>query len=540
MVASGEPSAVWSGKDPAATRAATLAAGSDTAWTVRPIDGLYGLLQRAVEEASRRGEPLLAGWVSEIPAQEPLELFDRARVLGGVRLFWSDPLGQDGEGPITLVGAGAVGHLRGQGAARFQAIRQGWEGLAGRTLVDGQGVRGTGPLLMGGFAFDPAERLEATPAGTGLQPGLLLTQDGPGGTDSPGSERWHGFPDGLLTVPEVLVTSHGGRSWLSLNALVRPGHSAEALAGSLAVRAATLLSGEAWEQGTGPVDRAPGQEGAPGEPLAADPVDPEPWMKAVASAARAVREGRLRKVVLARPLRVRRPGGFEIPRVLASLEAANPRATLFALELGEATFLGATPERLARVEGGWVESMALAGSAPRDEDPHQDQRLGRELLKSSKNREEHQVVVDAVREALASLTVELDVGHGPCLLRLPTVQHLLTPVRGRLAPGAGLLDVVERLHPTPAVGGWPRQEALGLVRELEGWDRGWYAGPVGWIDPMGNGAFAVAIRSGLLRGNEVHLFAGCGIVGASEPRAEYEEWQLKLRSLLNALEEAAR
>ena len=184
--------------------------------------------------------------------------------------------------------------------------------------------------------------------------------------------------------------------------------------------------------------------------------------------------------------------------------------------------------------------MALAGSAPRGGTPEADERLGEELLASPKNREEHQVVVEAVRAALAPLTVHLEVAPEPRLLKLPTIQHLFTPVRGRLAPGATLLDVVARMHPTPAVGGSPKEAALALIRRLEGWDRGWYAGPIGWLDGAGNGAFAVALRSGLLRGGQAALFAGCGIMGASQPEEEYREWQVKLRPMLAALEEASR
>src|SRR5690554_1193485 len=122
MVPSGDRGAVWSEKGPVATHAATISADSNAAWTGRPMEGLHRLLQRAVAEASRRGEPLLAGWISEIPEQEPLQLFDRARVLSGVRFFWSDPQGSEAESRTILVGAGAAGHLRAQGAARFQVI----------------------------------------------------------------------------------------------------------------------------------------------------------------------------------------------------------------------------------------------------------------------------------------------------------------------------------------------------------------------------------------------------------------------------------
>ncbi|BAS28267.1 isochorismate synthase [Limnochorda pilosa] len=468
---------------------------------------LEAFLSRAIAEAGQRGEPLLASWVSAIPAQDPLVLLTRSATPGGVRLFWSELLHAEGLGGarLTLVGAGTVQTLRGEGAGAFHTTRKGWRRLSERAVTEGPAVPGTGPLFLGGFAFDP-----------------------------PDEEPWHGFPGGLLILPEALVTSRGDEGWLTLNAWVEPGDDPQEIARRLARKALHLL--------VAPRAVPPGASGAPHATtgaLAVHEPAPEPWMRAVASAAEAVRRGRVRKVVLAQAVRVHRPGGFDPARVLAALAAANPRAIHFALDLGGATFLGASPELLARVRDGWVESMALAGSAPRGETPAEDDRLGRGLLESVKEREEHQAVVDALREGLSPLTEILEVSPEPRLLRLPTVQHLHTPLRGRLAPGTGLLDVVEKLHPTPAVGGSPREEALRLVRALEGWNRGWYAGPIGWVDPAGNGAFAVAIRSGLLREDGADLFAGCGIVGGSRPEAEVREWRLKLRPFLTALEEAA-
>jgi isochorismate synthase len=161
--------------------------------------------------------------------------------------------------------------------------------------------------------------------------------------------------------------------------------------------------------------------------------------------------------------------------------------------------------------------------------------LGEQLLASAKDRHEHEVVVRTVVEALGPLCDQLDVGATPSLLKLGNVQHLYTPVTGHLCSACTLLNVVERLHPTPAVGGRPREAALALIREREGFDRGWYGGPVGWIDQRGEGEFAVAIRSALLHGTQATLFAGCGIVADSDPEREYAEAALKLKPMLSAL-----
>jgi len=181
--------------------------------------------------------------------------------------------------------------------------------------------------------------------------------------------------------------------------------------------------------------------------------------------------------------------------------------------------------------------MALAGSAPRGATQAEDEQLGAELLQSEKNGIEHAVVVATVREALLAHCSMVHVSDIPHLLKLKNVQHLETPIVGELLPGRCILDIIADLHPTPAVGGFPRQEALATIRRVEQLDRGWYAGPLGWIGADGHGEFAVALRSGLVTEHEATLFAGCGIVGDSDPQSEYAESCLKLQGMLRGLGE---
>jgi isochorismate synthase EntC len=157
------------------------------------------------------------------------------------------------------------------------------------------------------------------------------------------------------------------------------------------------------------------------------------------------------------------------------------------------------------------------------------------LRSNTKDRIEHAIVVEALREVLSDVCDDLSVADAPELLRVSNVQHLFTPIHGRLRDRLNILQLVERLHPTPAVGGFPRTAALQWMQEREGLDRGWYAGPIGWIDHAGEGEFAVAIRSAILHGSEAVLYAGCGIVADSDPEQEYAESALKLRPLLSAL-----
>ncbi len=253
---------------------------------------------------------------------------------------------------------------------------------------------------------------------------------------------------------------------------------------------------------------------------------------------RAIEAGSVEKVVLARELALQAHGNFDETAALARLREEYPGCTIFAFRQGGACFMGATPERLVRVEGRKVRATCLAGSARRGTDQQDDEAVGSALRADGKERREHQHVVGMIAEALMPLCRDIDIPSEPVLMRIANVQHLFTPMEGTLSGDVGVLDLVERLHPTPAVGGMPRAEALRAIGEREHFDRGWYAGPVGWVAANGDGEFAVALRSALVTGSEARLFAGCGIVAGSDPQREYEESSLKLRPMLWALNQA--
>ncbi|MSQ61750.1 MAG: isochorismate synthase, partial [Dehalococcoidia bacterium] len=260
------------------------------------------------------------------------------------------------------------------------------------------------------------------------------------------------------------------------------------------------------------------------------------WLEVVGAAVEDIRAGAAEKVVLARAVRSQ---GSRPLSVIAALRRLRERyvdsTTVFAIGQGDATFMGATPERLVKVEGRLVETASVAGTVARGGSVAEDAALGRSLLGDEKERHEHAVVVRALRESLTPLCADLDVPKAPVLLRNPALQHLYTPLRGRLREDWGVLDLVARLHPTPAVGGTPRAAAMERIGRYEGFDRGWYAGPVGWVDRERGGQFVVAIRSALVTGWEARLYAGCGIVADSQPEREYEESELKLRPMRWAL-----
>jgi isochorismate synthase len=257
------------------------------------------------------------------------------------------------------------------------------------------------------------------------------------------------------------------------------------------------------------------------------------WAQLIARAQAAMRAGILEKVVLARAV-VERPT-VPLEHTLRWLAASYPTCTICALGWGDALFLSATPERLVRVQGQHIETMALAGSAPRGTTPADDAAKAAALLASAKDRHEHQLVVEAIRDALAPLCHELAISPTPTVLTMPNVQHLATPIVGTLNGTATIFDLADRLHPTPAVGGQPRAAALAFLRANEPIPRGWYAGMLGWIDAEGSGELVVTLRSALLRGERAWLYAGCGIVAGSQPDSEWEETELKLRPMRAAL-----
>lgn len=258
----------------------------------------------------------------------------------------------------------------------------------------------------------------------------------------------------------------------------------------------------------------------------------EAWCDTVADAVAAVQGGALRKVVLAREVRVEANRTIRPSDVVARLRALYPACRVFSVD----GFVGASPELLVARHGDVVIAHPMAGTGARSGDPDVDARMASRLLGSHKEREEHGHVIDAVAESLRRFCDRLDVPAEPSVVPLRNVLHLGTRIVGRLAdPSVTALDLAVALHPTPAVAGTPTDEALAYIAAVEGMDRGRYAGPVGWVDAHGDGEFAVGIRCAELDGNTARLFAGVGIVAESEPAAELAETQLKLQALLAAV-----
>ena len=446
----------------------------------------------AARAAARDVATLVSATVPVLPV-DPVALHGLARPLGA--MLWMRP-----EAGVAHVGIGEAWAARQSHAGRFEVVSVAWRMLLEDAIVETAAApRGTGPLLLGGFAFDPEPVV---------------------------SETWQGFEAGCMTLPALLLSTTPEGAWLTASMVVDPdGVPFETMVGSLDQTWAYLA--EAEVRPSGPTRQTlTVRQRTP---------DAAAWRASVARLAGAVGRGRLDKAVLSREIRLEAATAIDISGVLRRLEASAPESTLFAISRGGRTFLGATPERLVSLHERELHTMAMAGSARRVDDPAGDEALAERLLESDKEREEHAIVVEMLREALTPVTDRLSIPRTPRVVPFRHVQHLVTPISGRLVDDADVLTLVERLHPTPAVGGTPRDLALELIAEEESHARGWYAGPLGWIDRHGDGEFVVALRSGVIEGQLATLYAGCGIVADSDPEREWDESSAKLQALGSAL-----
>lgn len=439
-------------------------------------------LSRAVRGLPRRGHVLVSAPAPRVALER---MWDGDPATPAV--LWTDPRGR------SLAGLGAAVTACAEGAGRFEEISRAAASLAAATQLvhDAVGLPPV-PALLGGFAF----------------------------TAGPSEPCWGPFGDARFVLPRWTYERHVGGT-ASLTLALGPGERPEP---AQVVQEATGI----LERLVGP---APRRCAAPA--LGRRSMGLAEWSALVEDARAAIARGVLRKVVLARRFDAELPAEAEPRSLLAALAATGAGIYRFAFRFGGATFLGASPELLVARQGRHVESEAVAGSVALG--PGDGERESHALLADAKQREEHDVVTRALEAALAPLCTRLATSDRPRVRRLRHVAHLCLPFAGELRDDLGVAQLAGRLHPTPAVGGEPRDEALAFIAAREPVGRGWYAGPVGLVDAHGDGALAVALRGALVEGSTVRVWAGAGIIAASEPQAEYGETALKGHAALAAL-----
>jgi isochorismate synthase len=391
----------------------------------------------------------------------------------------------------VVAALGAVVTLEDRGHLRFERTAARWRELVERACLEPSGGPiGGGLIACGGFAF---------------------------AHDGGGSPHWSAFAPASLVVPEVALVRRGEEVWCTVAALVHADDPLERCLARVQERLAALLDQPLPLLDPHPTERH----------TIAGAMAPEHYEAAVARAVELIADGRLEKIVLAREV--------DGAAVFGVLREAFAGCFVYAVGRGEGTFIGATPELLMRREGLRLSTVALAGSIGRSADPAVDDHLGERLLRSDKEREEHAIVARRIERTLRPHAVWVTMPEEPEVVRIANIQHLATAIRAQLAAPVAAVELAGLLHPTPAVGGEPAGVALPLIRALEGIDRGWYAGPLGWTDANEDGEFCVALRCALLQGRLARCYAGDGVVADSDPAAELAETEIKLGALLPVL-----
>lgn len=453
-------------------------------------------LEEALARVDRPGPRRLVSATTEVdPGVDPTALAAGSRLAADRWFCWEQP-----DRGFSLGGIGTAAEVVSRGEDRF-----------------GDLAAGCSRVMHDRLATEPA----ALPAGAGpvWATGLAFAPEG-------GSEPiWSSLPPALAVLPELSVVRSEGRAYLTASALLAPGGGADEALERLAGRLAAL--------------RAAPLTPADPHPSAAVSISgrhpPERYEHIVSEAVGRIRAGGVDKVVLARERTVEAPAAIDPAAMVGALRGLFPSCFCFCFGTPEAAFVGASPELLVRRSGPVAATVALAGTTSRSADPAVDDHLGEAMLRSPKVRDEHGIVARRIERSLRPHSVWVHAEGEPFVVKVGNLQHLATPIRAQLAESNSAIELAGLLHPTPAIGGEPREAALELIAELEGIDRGWYTGPVGWMDAAEDGEFCVGLRSALLRDREAHLFAGCGIVADSEPAAELQESELKFEALLPLL-----
>lgn len=400
-------------------------------------------------------------------------------------------------------GYGIAAEWQASGPSRIAKLR-----AHARRLADGwrhwdPDETGFGGFALAGFAADP------DPASGSAQ------------RDAPGA----GLPNALLWVPELALTSRGGQAALVFTTPLP------------AERRVLNARWKAWLARFVPALSATSPEPLTPAPLQSLGSAPglRDWNTLVENALEAIRGGHLEKAVLCRRIGLRGRRGFDLPRLQATLTWLFPACQVVCITRGETSLVAATPERLLRIQNRRVEVDAIAGTAARSASAEQDVALTAQLLESEKDRHEHTLVVEAVREILASCCTDLCLPLTPQVMQLHNAQHLWSPISARLSVNTDLFELAERLHPTPATNGVPRRAAEDWLRLAEPAGRGWYTGAAGVLEPDLSGELWVLLRCAEVTGQEARLYAGAGIVAGSDPLEEWRETGHKLSAMATAL-----
>ncbi|GGG30475.1 isochorismate synthase MenF [Lysinibacillus alkalisoli] len=414
----------------------------------------------------------------EVTTITPLQFFSASDMYKGQRYFW-----QNREATLTIVGVGNVLTLTGTDN-RFNEIEKQWKAIHIHANQEQ-------PILFGGVTFDQLNDKKS---------------------------EWGDFPQALFVVAKYQFIQKGQQCFMNIQSTspITAKDQAEAEAFLAAIKTATITLEKP-------------------KMIAYTEPEKEAYLQAVKEVTTRIRNKEADKVVLARTLALQFENQVQPAQLISDLLKEQPDCYIYGLEFGQRFFTGASPERLVHVAKHHAYSACVAGSIKRGVTAAEDEVLGYTLLHDDKNGGEHQHVVDMIADTFKAHCTTYKVPKQPQLLKSRDIQHLYTPVEGVLKAQKTILQLAKDLHPTPALGGVPRNKAMAIIRQHEAMNREMYASPIGWLDTTGDGEFAVALRCALIHDKQAYLYAGGGIVADSEPQSEYEETLVKFRPMLRAL-----
>ncbi|HYJ00075.1 MAG TPA: isochorismate synthase [Thermoleophilaceae bacterium] len=483
-----------------ALRIGTRSSESPFGLSEAAVERLGEHVERALALTRRGGGRALASVTVPVAADVDFSAAVLASRRADDRWFCFEQPDRDGYAVCSL-GTAAV--VEASGPTRFGDAAKACRALAARAVADDAGFdldrpAGAGPVFVGGFSFGP---------------------------EGGGSPEWGSLSPAQMVLPEVSFARGGGEARMTVTAAIDGREAADEVVARMQARIAEL-----WPAPMPLLDPDPAVR-----PRVAGAAPPSHYEEAVRRAVERIRARDLDKVVLAREVRVHASGPIDPAPILDALRGVFPACYCYCVGTPELAFVGASPELLVRRDGERAQTVSLAGTTRRSADPAVDDHLGEQLLRSDKDRGEQRIVSDRIERTLDPVSLWVAAADEPALVKVQNVQHLATPIRAQLAEPVPALELAGLLHPTPAVGGEPDAAAQPLIPALEGLDRGWYAGAVGWTDLAEDGELCVALRCALLRDDVAHLYAGCGIVADSIPADELAETEVKLQALLPLL-----
>lgn len=418
------------------------------------------------------------------------------------KFYWDHPVNS-----VSISAAGAVREFKATGSKRFNAIINATISLK-KEITAYTAIQHSmaGPLLLGGYSFE----------------------------DHNIGAIWKKFGGASFVLPEWILVKSGNLHLLTLT-IEKENREADEIYQEVIERITDFINLAGNLQQQKPRKRKQSSILC----TLQSPEDHTEWITRVETARNLIEQKKFDKIVLARSVSVEAKHELE-PTVLAhELRQKYPECYNFMIQKdSDTTFIGATPERLISLQKEMILTEGLAGSTSRGRSALEDATLAHSLMESQKDRDEHQFVVQAINDSLKRFSENVEHPLKPQIKKLQNVQHLFTPIAASTKAGVQIHELIKELHPTPAVGGYPKHKTAPYIREIEQVERGWYSAPVGWFNLNGCGEFAVAIRSALLHKNRAELYAGCGIVSESDPEREWNETLLKFRPMMDALNQA--